>query len=102
MRRSIGEALDYDFFAHFRPVGQRREGDTVTQTANGDGSIVAYKSAVGMQGPALNVADTGAADTGSVSDLRRQLADKELLLSQKDSQLADKERTIQLLLGHLK
>lgn len=80
---SIGEALDYDFFAHFKPKPDAADGAAST-------SIEAQNSAVsvGANSNAINNIGTSEADKEQIKLLRQLLEEKErtiqLLLHRKD------------------
>lgn len=84
---AISEALDYDFFANFRPVDSTKGGQKVI--AKGPKSVAALYS------------DVKVGDASFLQEkirLEEKVKSLESLLSEKDKQLAEKERTIKILM----
>lgn len=91
---SISEALDYDFFAHFRPV------DEATATATGSAQAVVVSN--GDNSPISQNVNKDSSPTSlstqiELARLRERVASLEAQQKDKDARIADLKDTIALL-----
>lgn len=98
--KQIGEALDYDFFSHFKPVEEVND-PSITQSGDNSGASITGDVTINVQPTAEAdlLKERVAALQDQIKEKQAIVEEKERLISEKQKLIDEKERTIRLLLS---